>query len=569
MLAIVRCLEEWDAELRSVESFQIRTDHKNLEYFMAVRKLTERQMRWSLILSRYNFTILYLPGKLNERADALSRREQDMPGDAADDRIQHRTTQMLRPEMLASPIQVAPVAVRDVPETPVVRGQDIFGEAPDLEQMWVDAEAKDGVYRELCCAVQEQRRSFPTMLGVRVSITECSQNGEGKLLFRGRRWVPDSEPLRTGLIQYTHDSTMAGHPGRDVTGGLLSRQFFWPGMLQDVRIFCRNCDKCRMNNSWKDRRQGFLKPLPVPERIWREISVDFVVDLPLSNDCKNLLVITDRLSKGVILEACNDMSAEWVAETFIRRFYRLHGLPTAIVSDRGTQFVGSLWKRVCQLLKVVRRVSTAYHPETDGATERINQNVEAYIRTFTNYDQSNWANLLPMAELAINNHDAASTGVSPFFLSHGYHMEPLQLFEELGPEQPGKSPVQKADQIVRRMKEATEWAQMAMAVAQEAQEETSNRKRQQSYDFKEGDKVWLNLKNVRTDRPCKKFDVKNAKYTILKKVSSHAFRLDTPPGIHNVFHSVMLRPAAEDPLPSQRTIDPQPPPHIVGRGRRV
>lgn len=254
------------------------------------------------------------------------------------------TLQLHHPEMLASPIQVAPVAVRDVPETPVVRGQDIFGEAPDLEQMWVDAEAKDGVYRELCCAVQEQRRSFPTMLGVRVSITECSQNGEGKLLFRGRRWVPDSEPLRTGLIQYTHDSTMAGHPGRDVTGGLLSRQFFWPGMLQDVRIFCRNCDKCRMNNSWKDRRQGFLKPLPVPERIWREISVDFVVDLPLSNDCKNLLVITDRLSKGVILEACNDMSAEWVAETFIRRFYRLHGLPTAIVSDRAPSLLAAFGK---------------------------------------------------------------------------------------------------------------------------------------------------------------------------------------------------------------------------------
>lgn len=159
---------------------------------------------------------------------------------------------------------------------------------------------------------------------------------------------------------------------------------------------------------------------------------------------------------------------------------------------------------------------------------------------------------------------SASTGVSPFFLSHGYHMEPLQLFEELGPVQSGKSPVQKADEIVRKMKEATEWAQMAMAVAQQAQEETANRKRQQSYDFKEGDKVWLNLKNVRTDRLCKKFDVKNAKYTIVKKISSHAFRLNTPPGIHNVFHSVMLRPAAEDPLPSQRTIDPQPPPHIVG-----
>ena len=100
MLAIVRCLEEWDAELRSVERFEIRSDHKNLEYFMTVRKLTERQMRWSLILSRYNFTISYLPGELNTRADALSRREQDMPKDQEDERLQHRLARLIKPEML-------------------------------------------------------------------------------------------------------------------------------------------------------------------------------------------------------------------------------------------------------------------------------------------------------------------------------------------------------------------------------------------------------------------------------------------------------------------------------------
>lgn len=100
MLAIVRCLEEWDAELRSVEKFEIRSDHKNLEYFMTVRKLSERQMRWSLILSKYNFTISYLPGKQNNRADALSRREQDTPEDEEDERLQHRMVRLVKPEML-------------------------------------------------------------------------------------------------------------------------------------------------------------------------------------------------------------------------------------------------------------------------------------------------------------------------------------------------------------------------------------------------------------------------------------------------------------------------------------
>ena len=193
----------------------------------------------------------------------------------------------------------------------------------------------------------------------------------------------------------------------------------------------------------------------------------------------------------------------------------------------------------------------------------MNQNVELYICTFSNYSQDNWASLLLMAELVINNHDFASTRVSPFFLSHGYHMKPLQLLEELKPVWSAKSPVQKADQIVRKMKEATEWAQMTMTVTQQVQEETANQKRQQSYNFKKEDKIWLNLKNIHMNHLCKKFDAKNVKYTIVKKISSHSFCLNTPPSIHNVFHSVMLQSAAMNALSSQHMTDPQPPPQIV------
>jgi len=182
---------------------------------------------------------------------------------------------------------------------------------------------------------------------------------------------------------------------------------------------------------------------------------------------------------------------------------------------------------------------------------------------FSNYSQDNWASLLLMTELAINNHDFASMGVSLFFLSHEYHMKPLQLLEKLKPVQSAKSPVQKADQIIRKMKEATEWAQMTMAVTQQVQKETVNQKRQQSYNFKKEDKVWLNLKNIHMNCLCKKFDAKNVKYTIVKKISSHSFCLNTLSGIHNVFHSVMLQSAAMDALPSQRMTDPQPLSQIV------
>ncbi len=159
---------------------------------------------------------------------------------------------------------------------------------------------------------------------------------------------------------------------------------------------------------------------------------------------------------------------------------------------------------------------------------------------FSNYSQNNWASLLLMTELVINNYDFILTEVSLFFLSHKYHMKSLQLLEKLKSVQSVKSSIQKADQIVWKMKEVTEWAQMTMTVTQQIQKEVMNWKRQQSYDFKKEDKIWLNLKNIHTDHLCKKFNVKNVKYTIIKKISSHSFCLNTLSSIHNVFHSIML-----------------------------
>jgi hypothetical protein len=609
MLAIVRCLEEWDSELRSVHQFEVRTDHKNLEYFMTARKLTERQMRWSLILSRFNFTISYIPGKQNERADALSRREQDMPKGIDDDRLQYRTIQLLKPDTLknlprdtitAMPVQTRaqkatedkgplekafpaaplyeeedrapseqafPMAPSEVPvlhENQEADEEEEPAQRPELDLLWERAEQEDPVYEKAAEAVREGRRLFPSDLQLKVSIAECALSTRGKLMFRGRRWVPDNEELRTKLIQEVHDSKACGHPGRDNCSAILARRFFWPKMSQDVRRFVRNCDACGRNKAWRDRRQGFLKPLPIPERIWQEISIDFIVDLPESKGCTNLVVITDRLGKGVIFDGLPNIQADTVAEWFVRTYYRHHFLPKAIVSDRGTQFTGHLWKRICQLLNITRRLSTAYHPETDGATERMNQTLETYLRMFIDHAQDDWYDMLPSAEIAINGRNAASTGVSPFFLQHGYHVDPLNVTEEIEPSTTLGSPVKQAEAIVRKLQDARQWAQTAMATAQQVQETATNRNRQQSPNFKVGDKVWLNLTNIRTDRPTKKLDAKHAKFTVTEVIGSHNYRLDTPPGIEDIFHSQLLRPAAMDPLPSQQQDDTQPLPQLVG-----
>jgi hypothetical protein len=588
LLAIIRCLEEWDAELRSVKGFTILTDHKNLEHFMKIRKLTERQVRWSLILSRYNFKLAFRPGKLAGKPDALSRREQDAPKDASDERLQHRMAQLLKPEVLPEGRQQLLVErnsleeqrqenqasgphqqllMKDTRAAPVHPGNsDLEGHQQLLmEDLWTTALDQDKSFDEIKRAIEEGKRRFPLELKLQVTIAECSLDEKGRPRFRERLWVPDYEPLRTRIIQNTHDSVVTGHPGRDLLVSILSRRFYWPGLSQDVRRFVRNCDGCGSKKPWRERKWGLLKPLPIPERIWRDISMDFITGLPSSNGCTNCMVITDRLGKGVIFEALPDIEAKTVAERFIYCFYRYHGLPEAITSDRGRQFVGHLWRRICQLAGINQRLSSSYHPETDGATERMNQTLEEYLRLFCSYTQDDWAARLPSAELAINNRDAASTGVSPFFLGHGYHVDPFAFeTEELRPT--GKSPIQIGESILHKLREARDWAQAAMATAQQQQEEFANRHRQPAASFRVGDKVWLNLKNIKTGRPSKKLDDKNAKFTVIEVVDSHAYRLDTPPGIDNVFHVSLLRPAGTDPLPSQVITEAQPPAIITEEG---
>jgi hypothetical protein len=231
-----------------------------------------------------------------------------------------------------------------------------------------------------------------------------------------------------------------------------------------------------------------------------------------------------------------------------------------MVSDRGPQFVSHVWKRICELLRITRRLSTAFHPETDGATERANQVLEEYLRSYTTYWQDDWASLLPLAMLAINCRTATSTGISPFFATHGYDVDILSLTSSEEPLRTnGQSPIARGEAFIARLREATEVAQAAMAAAQERQEEYANRTRQVAEQFRVGDKVWLRLKNIKTDRPSKKLDWRNAKYEVTELVGSHACRLNTPPGIHNVFNVMLLKRAGDDPLPSQSQDDVQPP----------
>lgn len=564
LLAIVRCLEAWAPELHMVKNFTILTDHKNLKYFYRERQLSERQVRWSEFLSRFNFTLEWRPGKTMGKPDALSRREQDRPADYSDERLRSRFIRLFHNKHLRS-TQIQTLVSSD--DIDFAKEVQLF-EDRDMQELWHKSRQEDQLYQELTTLVANKERNLPTQLQQQktVSIAECTLDKRGLLQFRERTWIPDCEPLRTQIIQDIHDSHITGHPGRDLTYAILSRQFFWPGAARDVRRFVRNCEICGRNTIWRETKKGLLKPLPIPERIWSEISIDFITDLPPSgrDAATNCMVVTDRLSKGVELESMHDISAQAVAQRLFERHYPVHGIPTAITSDRGPQFVSDLWRHYCKLLNIEQRLSTAYHPQTDGATERMNQEIQKMIRIWTTYTQEDWSTLLPVIIGAINNRESSSTGLSPFFFMHGYHNEPIQLVEERTIQDRAKKDGEVlAEDFLKRLQDATEWAQASIATAQEKQQTQANKTRTAAPQYKEGDWVFLNLRNVKTTRPSKKLDWLHGKYQVVKQVNSHSYQLDVPGKIHPVFHVDLLRPVPNDPLPSQKIGDTQPGPILI------
>lgn len=564
LLGIIKCLKEWRGELMGLQKpFRILTDHNNLKYFMTSQKLTERQVRWSQFLSQFNFQLSFRPGRLGQRPDALSRREQDVPKTIEDPRLKEREFQLIKNDWLKRKTQRA-IMTLSLINNAIPQGSLLF-EEKELQDLWDQGVHKNiSSFKELYSSMWKNERSFPTHLGLKTSLSECEIDARGALCFRKRVWIPEWEPLQTALIQRTHDSYLTGHPGRNNTLAILSRSFYWPKMSTMVRRFCRNCDVCGRSHVWRTRRQGLLLPLPIPDRFHNELSIDFMTDLPAKDkkDPRYLMVITDRLLKSVTLEAMNSMSAEECADRFLNCHFRFHGFPAALTSDRGSNWVGDFWTHLCKETNMEQRLSTAFHPETDGSTERMNQEVLAYLRAFISYSQFEWSKMLPTAQLALNNRDSSVSGLSPFFLQHGYHAEPIKL--QPPPNSKTKTnPAKLADKFVARIYEAQEYAAAAMASAQQQMEERANRTRNPAPVFRIGDKVWLNLKNVQTPQPKKKLSWVNAKYKITKIISPHVVELDVPSKIFPRFHVELLRKASDDPLPSQSFDDSQPEPIVI------
>jgi hypothetical protein len=251
-----------------------------------------------------------------------------------------------------------------------------------------------------------------------------------------------------------------------------------------------------------------------------------------------ILVIVDRLTKMAIYLPCRkDINLPQLARLFFEHVICKRGVPDNIVTDRGTLFTSRFWNRVWSHLSTDHRLSTAFHPQTDGQTERQNQTMEQYLRALCNYKQDNWVELLPPAEFAYNNAIHASTRMTPFWANYHYH--PVMHFQP--PKQPSSlnSEIQ-ADTFAAGLEETHQTLRKNLQEAQANQTKYAGGK---EVVFEVGDKVWLSTQHFRTTRPSKKLDYKRTgPYTVSKVINKNSYKLDLPYTIqkHNISHVALL-----------------------------
>ena len=369
---------------------------------------------------------------------------------------------------------------------------------------------------------------------------------------KGLLFVPP--PCRTKALEWAHASQLAGHPGVRRTLELLRRRFWWPKHRQDVTEYVAACTVCMVAKPDNRRPAGLLQPLPVPHRPWTHISLDFITGLPPSQGNTAILVVVDRFSKAARFIALTKLpTAKQTAEILVREVVRYHGPPEDLVSDRGPQFVARFWKAFWGNLGASVSLTSGYHPQSNGQTERVNQALEIYLRCYTSKDPTKWSQNLLWAEVAHNQQWSAATATSPFEIMWGY---PPHLF----PSSPENGDVPAARSSVARLRNRWQQARRALLQSQEQMRQQADRRRRPGSTLKIGQRVWLSTKGLALKGETRKLAPRYVgPFRILRRISRTAFHLELPRAmrVHPVFHRSTLRPATSSPLCPEL---PAPPP---------
>ncbi|KAF8694327.1 hypothetical protein RHS03_08208, partial [Rhizoctonia solani] len=522
LLAIIRSFEYWRIFLEgTLHPITVFTDHQNLEYWKESRTFNCRHARWHLLLAGYNFQIVYRPGKQSGKPDALSRRS-----DHAD---------------------ISPADQTMLPE-PVFANVALVTPEKELQHQIENSLDQDESLEEILQFLQNESKAPP-------SIKRAFKDYEmeaGLLFYQGRIVVPDVGTLRTDLLRIFHDSPLAGHPGRQRTLELVSRNYYWPGIRADTYWHVDSCETCQ-----RIRKPKYAsippQPLELPGRPWQHVSYDMIVDLPKDGSHDSILVIVDSFTKyGIFVKCSKKLKAPELAELFLEHVWKRHGMPEKTISNRGRVFNNKFLRALYKRLGIDPHFSLAYHPQSDGQTERINPSIEHFLRAYSGVNQRDWTKWLPMAEFAYNNAVHSSTGKTPFKALYGW--EPTLTPSNVPTDVP------EADDLAQTME--AHWKEVESALRQSKQRMTA-REDGRPIEFKIGEEAWLDAKNVNLKTLSPKLtDQRLGPFKVVEKISDQAYRLELPPTmrIHNVFYVGLLSKVKRD---KKRAFENRPPPITV------
>lgn len=490
MTAVIHCLEVWRHYLLGTK-FKIVTDNVANTYFKTQRKLTPKQARWQEYLAEFDFDWEHRPGRQNQVADALSRQ--------------------------ANQEFVAAVATMQTDMTERIR----------------EAAQTDAAYAKLM-------RDVTSGLVRRFWIQDGLLRAQG-----GRLVVPKNEALRRDLLKESHDSRWAGHPGMERMYALLSRDFYWPNMWRDVEAYVRSCLICQMDKVERKRPAGLLQPLPIPERPWASVSMDFIAGFPEVDGRKTIFVVVDRFSKyAIFMVVPEPCTAETCASLFFTHVVKFFGIPGDIISDRDTRFTGKFWTTLFLIVGTELKFSTAFHPQTDGQTERVNALLEEYLRHFVTARQRNWLELLDAAQFSYNLNRSSATDQSPAELCLGYQPRtPLEVARQYDGPCPAAHLFAR-DRTENMAKARDSLAQAAMRMKLRADEH------RRPVEFQVGDLVMLKITPYLWKKATKQKQHKgllpryDGPFKVLRRVGEVAYKLALPARlrIHPVFHVSFLKP---------------------------
>src|ERR1700682_1264598 len=506
-LAVIKALGNWRHILIGTpHKITVWTDHANLQYYRQPQKVNRRVARGINFMAEFPLELKHIAVRKN-RADPLSRRPDYDDGSKDNEEV---------------------VALPDKLFVRTIQTSGFDHMITDLQ--WQQAQK-----------MAEWKKEY-----------HLRRTKEGRFHKGIAMVVPINEKLRKDLVELMHDSPTAAHPGVDKTHKALLRQYWWPGCKEFVQQYVKGCAICQANKPITHRNNPPLNPIMPQEGAlpFQTIAIDFIVKLPTSDGYDSIMTVTDHdCTKAVILVPCKEtIDAEGVAKLFKDRIFPFVGLPKRIISDRDPRFRSTFFKELCKQLEVTQNLSTAYHPQTDGQSEKTNKHVELALRIYCNYQQDNWAQWLPMVQYAINTRPSTTTKQAPYELWMGFIPRAHQ------PEQTSEVPA--IEHQKEQLKEARKQALEAMKRAQELLGRTSKHK-----PYRKGQKVWLEGTNLQTTHPTAKLRPKRyGPFVVTEKIGQTTYRLELPAHwkIHNAFHASLLLPYHETKEHGRNFLEPAP-----------